>query len=154
MGDPGLVGIGRGVSARTCASRRIQEIEMHKRLSLAGAAAILMLAAAPLSIAQISPTQPTAPPARPAPASPPMTPPSATPTDPASPGMPATPATPARPGMTPSTPQGDAADEAGRTCRTRKDVGQACSCASAPTEMGTARAPDSGTRNVCVVPRQ
>lgn len=117
-----------------------------------GAAAALFLMAAPLSLAQVSPpattppaTTPATPETQPAPVTP------ATPATPAAPSAtPATPATPAAPDAASAPQSGEVAGNA--ACRTRKDVGEQCSCLSAPTDFGTSQQSDTGAHNVCVVP--
>ncbi len=120
---------------------------MTKLLSFAAAAALMLAAAAPLSFAQ-APPAPANPPAAESPPAP----------------TPAPAPAPAAPPVTPSAPeaaapratveaQGDA--DAERTCRTYHQIGEPCSCRSAPAEMGAAQAPpDGGSRNICMVPRQ
>lgn len=108
-----------------------------KRLIALSAAVFLM--AAPVSFAQPQTPAPETPPAtsEPAPAPP-------TSSSPPVAAAPAAPAPTATPESTP--PQGEA------SCRTQRDVGEQCSCLSAPTDFGTSTAAPNGGRNQCVVP--
>jgi hypothetical protein len=106
-----------------------------KNLALAAAfcAALLL---APVSGAQTPPTTapPTTPPAAEAPAAPAPAP------------APAAPSS-AQPAETPASPPA-------HSCRTRKEVGEACACLRAPEQVGTVQAATDGGRNMCVVPTQ
>ncbi len=122
--------------------------------ALFGAAMCLMFAA-PISLAQTSPETPTTPPADTQVVDPPAAgeAPSVTPQAPlppasgAAPQIP-TPNAPAQSSAEAMTPTGDSRV----ACRTRKAEGEQCSCLSAPTTFGTARAAESGDRQVCMIP--
>lgn len=82
--------------------------------------------------------------------SPPQTPPTAE--------APATPpAPPSAPATLPSTAEAPAATAPAaeqRSCRTRKEVGEACACLRAPNQVGAVQAATDGGRNMCVIPTQ
>lgn len=130
------------------------------------AAAAFVLFAAPMTFAQVDPpaapptvNQPADPadPANPAnPATPPIVTPNAPPTGgPATPtAPPADPNAPPAASTAPPAPNSMAANTAAEAaCRTRKDVGEQCSCLSAPTDFGTSQQAENGSHNMCMVPR-
>jgi hypothetical protein len=111
-----------------------------KRLLMISAAAFLI--AAPISVAQTTnPTPTPAPVTQPSQPAPPTT---------AAPA-PTTPP-PTVPAPSPSPPIMEESSATGRImCRTVRNVGERCSCLSAPTNFGVAReSANGGRRNVCV----
>jgi hypothetical protein len=157
---PGFAVQAGGVTPR--APRAANGGFLMKPTYLFSAAAALFLLAAPISLAQVTSnpaTPPTATPATPAtPAEPAAPTPGASPGTPVAPGgaatpagAPATPATPATPAA-PAQSAANASAEGQPACRTRKDVGEQCSCLSAPTNFGTSAAAENGSHNMCVVP--
>jgi hypothetical protein len=104
-----------------------------KNLTLIAGAIGIALLIAPYSGAQTPPPQ--TPPTTQAPVAP-------TPLPAPVPPTPEAPA--AQPAQTPVAPA--------RTCRTRKEAGEACACLSAPSEVGTVEAATDGGRNMCVIP--
>lgn len=118
---------------------------MRKSFAFGGLAALALLIAAPLSMAQpemAPPNTPSTPPVE-QPATLPATPPSATP--PADPN-PVTPTSPPEQ-VAPRTP----ASAPPQGCTTRKQPGEACACLSDPSRVGEAEAHPDG-HNVCVRP--
>ena len=100
-----------------------------KHFALIAATFSAVLLAAPLGAAQ---TPPSTPPATEAPATPA--------TAPTTPTAPATPSAAAEPPAASS-----------HSCRTRKEVGEACACRSSPDQIGAVEAATDGGRNMCVV---
>lgn len=112
---------------------------MRKTHAFGGLAALVLMAAAPMSLAQTD-NAPATPPATTQPATPP-----AEPTPPANPNpvSPTSPPEVVAPSATPaSAPQG---------CRTVKPAGDACACLSDTSRVGQASVHPSGY-NVCVRP--
>lgn len=64
---------------------------------------------------------------------------------------PPAPTTVAPPAPTTEAPPAPSASTNERSCRTRKEVGEACACLSAPEQVGVVEAASDGGRNMCVV---
>lgn len=108
-----------------------------KNLTLTIVALASVLVLAPLSGAQTPQTPPVA----------------ETPAAPPAPGAPQVQSPAPAPSVAP-TPAAQTQASNTRSCRTRKEVGEACACLSAPDQVGAVQAATDGGRNMCVVPAQ